>query len=246
MNIRHHGAKDFYALESTRAEPDQWESSINPNSEPRKYAWSRVLFFMGWFLDCFLVMVSFFVSSTTFVNVSTPFVTNFKLIGNKGTRFHHWYVFQKEKIFLNRVSCKIRKSLARSASRQFHSTNANLRQLTITIKDDLHLTQDDIANSNIVALLATLLVRFLSGPLCDRFGPRRVFAGLLLAGSIPSICAGGATSASGLIAIRFFVGILGGTFVPCQVWSTGFFDRNVVGTSNSLIGGWGNSGGGIT
>jgi len=51
---------------------------------------------------------------------------------------------------------------------------------------------------------------------------------------------------SGLIALRFFVGILGGTFVPCQVWSTGFFDKNVVGTSNALIGGWGNSGGGIT
>ena len=46
--------------------------------------------------------------------------------------------------------------------------------------------------------------------------------------------------------IRFFVGILGGSFVPCQVWSTGFFDKNVVGTSNALTGGWGNAGGGIT
>lgn len=46
--------------------------------------------------------------------------------------------------------------------------------------------------------------------------------------------------------LRFFVGILGGSFVPCQVWSTGFFDKNVVGTANSLTAGWGNSGGGIT
>jgi NNP family nitrate/nitrite transporter-like MFS transporter len=30
------------------------------------------------------------------------------------------------------------------------------------------------------------------------------------------------------------------------VWSTGFFDKNVVGTANSLTAGWGNSGGGIT
>ncbi|KAK4621484.1 Nitrate transporter [Fulvia fulva] len=58
--------------------------------------------------------------------------------------------------------------------------------------------------------------------------------------------AGLVTNASGLIALRFFVGILGGTFVPCQVWSTGFFDKNVVGSSNALIGGWGNAGGGIT
>ena len=34
--------------------------------------------------------------------------------------------------------------------------------------------------------------------------------------------------------------------MPCQVWSTGFFDKNVVGTGNALTGGWGNAGGGIT
>ncbi|KAL8646163.1 MAG: hypothetical protein Q9210_006289, partial [Variospora velana] len=48
------------------------------------------------------------------------------------------------------------------------------------------------------------------------------------------------------MALRFFVGILGGSFVPCQVWSTGFFDKNVVGTANALTGGFGNAGGGIT
>jgi NNP family nitrate/nitrite transporter-like MFS transporter len=45
---------------------------------------------------------------------------------------------------------------------------------------------------------------------------------------------------------RFFIGILGATFVPCQVWCTGFFDKNIVGTANALSGGWGNAGGGIT
>lgn len=53
-------------------------------------------------------------------------------------------------------------------------------------------------------------------------------------------------TASGLYAIRFFIGILGGSFVPCQVWSTGFFDKNVVGTANAFTGGWGNAGGGVT
>ena len=48
------------------------------------------------------------------------------------------------------------------------------------------------------------------------------------------------------MALRFFIGILGGSFVPCQVWSTGFFDKNVVGTANALTGGFGNAGGGIT
>ncbi|PKY08838.1 nitrate transporter [Aspergillus campestris IBT 28561] len=118
--------------------------------------------------------------------------------------------------------------------------------LSATIKKDLNMTSAQVANSNIVALLATLLVRFVAGPLCDRFGPRLVFVGLLLAGSLPTAMAGLVTTPQGLIALRFFVGILGGTFVPCQVWCTGFFDKKIVGTANSLAGGWGNAGGGIT
>ncbi|KJX99180.1 hypothetical protein TI39_contig369g00006 [Zymoseptoria brevis] len=118
--------------------------------------------------------------------------------------------------------------------------------LSVTIKQDLHLTRPQIANSNIAALTGTLLVRFFAGPLCDKFGPRWTYIAILLAGSIPTAMAGLVTNASGLIALRFFVGILGGTFVPCQVWSTGFFVKNVVGTSNAWIGGWGNAGGGIT
>lgn len=34
--------------------------------------------------------------------------------------------------------------------------------------------------------------------------------------------------------------------MPCQVWTTGFFDKNVVGTANALAGGLGNLGGGVT
>ncbi|EAW22109.1 MFS transporter [Aspergillus fischeri NRRL 181] len=118
--------------------------------------------------------------------------------------------------------------------------------LSVTIKKDLHMTQDQVANSNIVALLGTLLMRFIAGPLCDRFGPRYVFVGCLLCGAVPTAMAGLVTSPQGLIALRFFIGILGATFVPCQVWCTGFFDKNVVGTANALAGGFGNAGGGIT
>lgn len=92
----------------------------------------------------------------------------------------------------------------------------------------------------------SLLIRLISGPLCDRFGPRLVFIGLLLSGAIPTAMAGLVTTPNGLIALRFFVGILGASFVPCQVWTTGFFDKGVVGTANALAAGWGNSGGGIT
>jgi NNP family nitrate/nitrite transporter-like MFS transporter len=90
------------------------------------------------------------------------------------------------------------------------------------------------------------LVRVVAGPLCDKFGPRKVFGGLLLVGSIPLGLAPLVNSAEGLYASRFFIGILGGAFVPCQVWTTGFFDKNIVGTANALTGGFGTAGGGIT
>jgi MFS transporter, NNP family, nitrate/nitrite transporter len=118
--------------------------------------------------------------------------------------------------------------------------------LTLTIKKDLHMSQNEYANSNIMSLTGTLVIRLMAGPLCDRFGPRLVFAGCLLAGAIPTAMAGLVTTPTGIIVLRFFIGVLGASFVPCQVWSTGFFDKNVVGTANGLAGGWGNAGGGIT
>jgi NNP family nitrate/nitrite transporter-like MFS transporter len=118
--------------------------------------------------------------------------------------------------------------------------------MSVTIKSDLGLTTIQVANSNIVSLSAALAVRFLAGPLCDQFGPRKVYGGILLLGALPIGLAPLVKDATGLYASRFFIGILGATFVPCQVWCTGFFDKNIVGTANALAGGWGNAGGGLT
>jgi NNP family nitrate/nitrite transporter-like MFS transporter len=107
------------------------------------------------------------------------------------------------------------------------------------IKADLKLTTAEVANSSILALTATVFVRFVVGPLIDRYGPRKVMASLLVLGAIPSGLAGTAHSASTLYALRFFIGILGATFVPCQAWTSIFFDKNCVGTANALVGGWG-------
>ncbi|KAI0409667.1 nitrite transporter [Xylaria palmicola] len=118
--------------------------------------------------------------------------------------------------------------------------------ITHVIKVDLGLTPAQVANSNIVSLVATLFIRYLAGPLCDQFGPRYVFAGILLLGSIPLGLAPLVHDATSLYISRFFLGILGGSFVPCLVWCTGFFDKNIVGSANAIAGGWGNAGGGIT
>jgi len=114
------------------------------------------------------------------------------------------------------------------------------------IKQDLELTSAQVGNSNVVSLCATLVVRVAAGPLVDRYGPRKVMAWLLVLGAIPSALAGVIHTADGLYFVRFFIGILGGTFVTCQTWTTAFFDKNVVGTANALAAGWGNAGGGVT
>lgn len=114
------------------------------------------------------------------------------------------------------------------------------------IAADVGMSDNQIAISNIIALVATLLVRLVAGTACDRFGPRLTFAGCLLIGAIPTFLSGTAYNVGQIYALRFFIGILGGSFVPCQVWTTGFYDKNIVGTANSITGGFGNSGGGVT
>jgi NNP family nitrate/nitrite transporter-like MFS transporter len=64
-------------------------------------------------------------------------------------------------------------------------------------------------------------------------------AAILVLGAIPSGLAGTAHNAASLYVLRFFIGILGATFVPCQAWTSSFFDKNCVGTANALVGGWG-------
>jgi NNP family nitrate/nitrite transporter-like MFS transporter len=89
-------------------------------------------------------------------------------------------------------------------------------------------------------------MRFVLGPMCDKYGPRILFSIVLCAASIPTACTGFVNSAIGLAVIRLFIGIAGSTFVMCQYWTSRMFTREVVGTANALVGGWGNLGGGVT
>ncbi|CAG8484586.1 9095_t:CDS:2 [Cetraspora pellucida] len=71
-------------------------------------------------------------------------------------------------------------------------------------------------------------------------------AALLIAGAVPTALAGLCNDVNGFYAVRFFIGILGATFVPCQFYTTQMYEKNVVGSANAFAGGWGNLGGGLT
>jgi NNP family nitrate/nitrite transporter-like MFS transporter len=114
------------------------------------------------------------------------------------------------------------------------------------IKDTLDISKKDVWTSSIVGVGGTIMMRFILGPMCDKYGARILFMMVLCAASIPTACTGFVESATGLAIIRLFIGIAGGSFVMCQYWTSRMFTRDVVGTANALVGGWGNLGGGVT
>eukprot|EP00980_Cylindrotheca_fusiformis_P002377 scaffold546_cov115-Cylindrotheca_fusiformis.AAC.6 len=114
------------------------------------------------------------------------------------------------------------------------------------IQDTLDLDKKEVWTSSIVGVGGTIFMRFLLGPFCDKIGPRVLFTLVLCFASIPTACTGFVNSATSLAVLRLFIGTAGGTFVMCQYWTSRMFTKQVVGTANALVGGWGNLGGGVT
>jgi len=113
------------------------------------------------------------------------------------------------------------------------------------IKGQLGLTMAQIANINIAAVAVTILVRLIIGPLCDRYGPRKTYTGLLLLGALPVLGVGLSNSYESFLFFRLCIGAVGASFVITQYHTSVMFAPNVVGTANAATAGWGNAGGGV-
>lgn len=114
------------------------------------------------------------------------------------------------------------------------------------IKGEFNLTKDQIANINIAAVAVTIFVRLIIGPLCDRFGPRKAYTGLLLVGALPVFGVAASQSYESFLFFRLAIGAIGASFVITQYHTSVMFAPNVVGTANAASAGWGNAGGGAT
>ncbi|MBB5607100.1 MULTISPECIES: MFS transporter [unclassified Janthinobacterium] len=112
------------------------------------------------------------------------------------------------------------------------------------IKGEFHLSMGQIANINIAAVAITILVRLLVGPLCDRYGPRKTYTGLLLLGAIPVLGVALSQSYESFLIFRLGIGAVGASFVITQYHTSVMFAPNVVGTANATSAGWGNAGAG--
>lgn len=118
--------------------------------------------------------------------------------------------------------------------------------LMAVVRDDLKLTKAQIGNTVIASVLFTIFARFLTGWLCDRFGPRRTYAALLILGALPVAGIGLAHNYQSFLVFRLIIGLIGASFVVTQYHTSVMFAPRVVGTANAITAGWGNLGGGVT
>src|SRR6516164_3826332 len=108
------------------------------------------------------------------------------------------------------------------------------------IREELHLTKEQVGNSAIAAVAITILARLLIGWLCDRIGPRKTYTALLILGSIPVMAVGFAHDYTTFLTFRLAIGAIGASFVITQYHTSVMFAPNVVGTANAAAAGWGN------
>jgi len=108
------------------------------------------------------------------------------------------------------------------------------------------LTPLQVGNSVIAAVSLTIIARLLIGPLCTRFGSRKVYTLLLILGSLPVMGIGLAQTPTQFIIARVLIGTIGASFVITQYHTSVMFAPNIVGTANATTAGWGNLGGGVT
>jgi NNP family nitrate/nitrite transporter-like MFS transporter len=114
------------------------------------------------------------------------------------------------------------------------------------VREEFGLTKDQIGWCIIGSVALTIVARLCVGSLCDRFGPRLTYSGLLVFGSLPVMGIGLANDFASFLLFRVAIGVIGASFVVTQYHTTQMFADRCVGTANATTAGWGNFGGGVT
>ncbi len=117
--------------------------------------------------------------------------------------------------------------------------------LMAVIRKDLNLSKEQVGNTIIASVAITILVRLFVGPLCDRYGPKKVYQWLMILGSLPLMGIGLSSSYETFLVFRLLIGAIGASFVITQYHTSLMFAPNCVGTANATTAGWGNLGGGV-
>ena len=119
-----------------------------------------------------------------------------------------------------------------------------LAPLMPIIREELHLTKDQVGWCLIGSVSITIIARLIIGGICDKFGPRKAYATLLVIGSLPIMGIGLANDFTSFLVFRTLIGFIGASFVITQYHTSKMFSPKCVGTANATVAGWGNFGGG--
>lgn len=120
-----------------------------------------------------------------------------------------------------------------------------LGMLSIKIKPELGLTDAQLYNLTIAAILSGSLLRFNFGIWADRHGGRRVMTVLLLFTVLPTLLVSQATSYAQLLACALLFGVAGNSFTVGIAWNAAWFPKKRQGTALGVFGA-GNVGASVT
>ena len=113
------------------------------------------------------------------------------------------------------------------------------------IQQSLGLTLRDIWLTNIWSVVGGIPMKFLLGPLCDKYGSRLIIVTMLAATAMLCALSGLVMTLNGLIAIRFAMGCME-VLVPSQYWVTCHFVRDISGSAAAISSGLGASGSAVS
>lgn len=113
-----------------------------------------------------------------------------------------------------------------------------------TIGHQLHLTAPQLTTIGLCNLGLTVPARFLVGMVLDRFGPRRVFAAILVFSAAANTVFATASSFDVLVWSRLVLSIVGAGFVVGIRMVAEWWPAAEIGAAEGIYGGWGNFGGG--
>lgn len=118
----------------------------------------------------------------------------------------------------------------------------NFAPFANTIADQLGLTAAQQKTIGLCNVALTVPARIFIGMALDRWGPRRVYAAILLFAAVPNTIFAFATSFEAMVFSRLALSIVGAGFVVGIRMVSEWFPPREVGTAEGVYGGWGNFG----
>jgi NNP family nitrate/nitrite transporter-like MFS transporter len=120
-----------------------------------------------------------------------------------------------------------------------------LGMLSIKVKPELGLTDGQLYNLTLAAILAGSILRFNFGIWADRYGGRRVMTALILFTVLPTLMVSRATSYAELLVCALLYGVAGNSFTVGIAWNAAWYPKEKQGTALGIFGA-GNVGASVT